>query len=385
MLRHRYQTRHLFFFGLALVISNPHEPYALARGIAKEKPDHVLCQKWTVREWNDFRSKAALTYPRFAYTVFDKVFQKCEARIRALGLTECFKNMKGLTALKRVMSIENGMGFDIPTRQYLAKQPKWVVELPHEFRKGLPKNWKEVAETKGWEVLYYHSSVLDDRDNGRALFYFGDDDRDRWIQFIVYPNGGGQLIDFIGIQKKDKPGGRVLQKPKIFFRDLAIKPPSKKIETLIQTSRCVGCHAGGMRQIETATNSIDTVLLKGKDPDDIPLKSLAQYRLERFNARMQAYGIFDWHGTYKYSLHGPPLGRAHGCVECHNGADRMPLTVSTTQSQIEHKILVERSMPPALSHSEEDENRRREIASKIFEDYVVDVQEWLTKAPCLKD
>jgi hypothetical protein len=72
----------------------------------------------------------------------------------------------------------------------------------------------------------------------------------------------------------------------------------------------------------------------------------AYLRLLEFNKRIRSYGSPNWDGKVIPSDYGPILGKAQGCLDCHNGVVRGALTVFTSSAQLIQKYYRELSMPP---------------------------------------
>jgi hypothetical protein len=161
-------------------------------------------------------------------------------------------------------------------------------------------------------------------------------------------------MSILVVQKKDAAGNR-LSHVRLHFRDYTIEHrESGYTVNLHETNngKCYSCHANGMRQlIARRTPILQSKPSRGepgfKEQDDGPADPEFSFqRLMELNKKIRSYGNPDWNGMIHPENHGPALGQAQGCIDCHDGKTRGILTVATSHDQVQKKILLELSMPP---------------------------------------
>lgn len=241
--------------------------------------------------------------------------------------------------------------------------PEFIERLLHDGNGNLPENFRS-AIPRGAEVLEYDSQTVGNpsesgpRSFRRALFSIPGDKYDQWVQLTLPKRGSRNekqnLIDFITIQKVDE-NGRRLEKPRIHFRQywrsydgsgrLNIVRRDQASSGHNSFDKCISCHPSGMRPLDPLPGSVGS----------------EQYAtMERYNKRMKDYGQIDWGetllvpGQNEHASLGPALGERSGCTRCHNGQppngnnpdNRGALTLETTESHIQHKLIENPMMPP---------------------------------------
>ncbi|HEX6767461.1 MAG TPA: hypothetical protein VF103_18310, partial [Polyangiaceae bacterium] len=112
-------------------------------------------------------------------------------------------------------------------------------------------------------------------------------------------------------------------------------------------SKCYACHTSGLREFlptrETVAESAPVLGEEGYDESDVP-PDFGLERLARLNEMVGSYGLPDWAGSIDPADHGPALGDSLGCTDCHDGADRGVLTVTTGEGVLFQKMVGELSM-----------------------------------------
>jgi hypothetical protein len=160
-------------------------------------------------------------------------------------------------------------------------------------------------------------------------------------------------MSILVVQKKDADGNR-LSHVRLHFRDYTIEHRDTGYTIALHETnngKCYSCHANGMRQlIARRTPILESRPSRGEagfseqrgaiDPE------FSYQRLMEFNKRIRSYGNPDWDGKIHPENHGPALGQAQGCLDCHDGKTRGILTVASSHDQVQKKIYLELSMPP---------------------------------------
>ena len=155
-------------FGLAVILGS-------MLGASSVRAD--ACSLGASRDdWQQWVTQNAGRYPNINYREVLTTLGDCQDTLESQGLTGCVNNL-GSFAKAQVFNIgdndDHGMGFDLPNRDYLARQPEDQMGLPSEFSDGLPSDWKTIARNRGWPYLEYSSGLVPNPPNGsksRLLF-----------------------------------------------------------------------------------------------------------------------------------------------------------------------------------------------------------------------
>jgi hypothetical protein len=161
-------------------------------------------------------------------------------------------------------------------------------------------------------------------------------------------------LSVISVQKRTAAGAP-LARVRLQFRDYAMEPRAGGLAIEANedaNGKCYSCHPNGVRQlIARRTPVLDARPVKGEpayDPSGAapPPPDFAFQRLLEFNRKLRSYGAPDWAGRIRPGDHGPILGAALGCADCHNGVARSALNLSTSLNQVRQKVRTELTMPP---------------------------------------
>ena len=304
----------------------------------------------------------------------------CQNALNSAGLQNCFQNLQNYVGTHgRIERTGDQSGYTVPLAQYSREMEErerqlggasggrvHLVTLPEPFQNGLTANWQEDVRRLGGTFVEYHSwSVANPPVGSRAriLIHLPGPYSDQWIQVTV-PEGRSAdlsrqgLINVIGVEKADPPGvssprncpapctpprfsvaeysfdgnvdGRRGQGGRPFPHGHPANSPSYS---------CYSCHPSGARQIVPA-------------PGSVPANQLAT--LNRMNNAM-TYRNQAQANYYRIDMNsfGPHRGTTH-CAGCHGFGGGMArqgaLTTATSSGTIEHKMLVEFSMPPRLEN-----------------------------------
>ncbi|MBX9769411.1 MAG: hypothetical protein K2X47_19200, partial [Bdellovibrionales bacterium] len=112
--------------------------------------------------------------------------ESCAPSIRQAQI--CTSN---LLKFAKAASLKQGLGHRYgliqSDKEYLADQKvRAMVELPPEFKNGLPKNWKTIAKQKGWKYLEFGSSMVGAfpfNSHRRLVFLIESEAKDLWIMY----------------------------------------------------------------------------------------------------------------------------------------------------------------------------------------------------------
>ena len=291
-------------------------------------------------------------------------FDQCGAFIaQHESINQCTKNLRKFTPTWMRQHDVDSYGFSVDNHTYLMDQeapdkPPGMMKVPDAIVAALPDRNKveRVARENGWMYLTHDSAL-----GGLRTFVVITDPAgrfDQWMLLNLHTGNAslkeGTPMSVLSVQKKDS-SGRTLSQVRLHFRDYTVNHTPKGYSlSLYDTNngKCYSCHASGMRQlIARRTPTMDAQPSQGEHGiDGRDLASNAPdfgfQRLMELNRRIRSYGTVDWNGRVIPENHGPALGKAQGCLDCHDGKTRGILTVSTSTVQLKQKIFHELGMPP---------------------------------------
>jgi hypothetical protein len=317
-------------------------------------------------------------------------------------------------------------GFTMDNTSYYAyeqgpNKPKGLMTVPQPLIDALPDRAKiETAlQTAGLHYLV-HTSCL-----GGTRIYITNPDPggsfDQWI--LVNLDNTDQTVDtgipmsFIGVQKKDAAGNKLSQ-VRLNFRDyFMVANSGGKPGYTLQSygdseGKCFSCHVSGTRQLMMVDRQkyvMSSRPVAGETGysagSAATAPDIGTQRWNEFNAKLATYGLPDWDGTINAADHGPALGAAQSCTDCHDGVTRGALNVDTSVDQIDRKIWQELVMPPAdsvglsqlllrkqtqsppLTASEKDllstsQDHHNDILQDYYADRLPSLRSWLLETTC---
>jgi hypothetical protein len=285
-------------------------------------------------------------------------------------IASCTANLRRFVPAWLRQHAPDSYGFRPDNGSYLAAQtgpdvPGGMMNPPEAYLAALPERaaLEEAARTNGWPYLTHDSGL----GGVRTFVTVADPARrfDQWMVVGLDPTASfvptPAIMSFISVQKKDRAGND-LEKVRIHFRDYVVSNTEGAFKLELPETfagKCYACHTSGMRLLIPTRESVAASApvrgeagygVAGVDPD------FGLERLSSLNQRLLSYGLPDWNGTIDAADHGPPLGKTLGCTECHNGANRGVLTVSTSEGMLRQKVVDQLSMrAPGIDKSVPDE------------------------------
>lgn len=350
-----------------------------------------------------------------------RVLDTCAAFIAEHPAIEsCTRHYREFVPTWMRMHDEGSYGFNVPNHEYLARQerpdrPAGMMQPPEAIVRALPDRSKveEAARLAGYKYLTHDSGI-----DGIRTFVFNPDPHGRFDQWLLLNLKAGDTsvnsstpLSVLTVQKRDA-AGNPLKKVRLHFRDWTIEHSGAGYRLTLNeegNGKCYSCHTNGVRQlIPRRTPTLEAKPSRGEPGFDEagsgpPLPDFAYGRLMEFNRRLRAYGAPDWEGMVTPENHGPVLGEAQGCTDCHDGKSRATLNVSTSTTQIEKRIHDDLSMPydtdlprllerhqmknPKLTPDEERALREAFAAhGAMTDDYLgaraPALRDWLLETPC---
>lgn len=284
-------------------------------------------------------------------------------------------------------------GFIPSDKDYLAdKKVKSMVALPEELKNGLPKDWKSLAQHKGWKYIEFGSSMVGAfpfNSHRRLVFLIESEAKDLWIMYTApeslkiwspWVQGAAvglsiamnpsnpdikaavqattfseKLIDIISVEKQ-RPSDKGQPRSRVYYAEMLRDFLGGKNPRLhAGVSSCYECHANGMRNIVPALGTMA--------PDQ-------KETLRLFNEKMDSYGKMDWSGMVNKEHLGPPIGRTQSCIGCHNnlndedlsGRSRGELNYFANADHIRGKIVDMAHMPIGAMDGEKFRALRESLA-----------------------
>jgi hypothetical protein len=418
-------------FGLVAAFSTPKNPLPAP----STRTTSTACPYHTPEEWQQFLERYA-SNPKWVETCEDSAcdskfyefvkeniqdtLENCALVIAANpAIDRCTQNIRNFAPAWMRQHDQDSYGFMVDNHTYLADQekadrPEGMMVPPDAIVAALPDRAKveKAARDNGWKYITHDSAL-----GGSRTFVLVTDPEDRFDKWLLLNLTDDKVLksqtplSILAVQKKDA-GGNAFPKVHLNFRDWTMvrKGDGYTLE-LNETNngKCYSCHASGVRQlIARRTPILEAKPTKGEPgynpDDDAPAPGdFAYERLMEFNRRFRSYGTPDWEGRVVPENHGPALGEAQGCTDCHDGQSRGILTVSTSLAQLQRKIYYELSMPtdsgltPLLERNEmydpplndEEQNALKQalaVHADMTRDFLAarlpSLKAWLLENPC---
>jgi hypothetical protein len=295
-----------------------------------------------------------------------EVFDRCAGVLaRSPDLDACTSNLRRFTPGWMGQHSPDSYGFALDNAAYFAAQeapgqPRGMMTPPPALVRAVPDAEQVIrtARDNGWKYVVQASCLA-----GAVLVITIPDPGGRFDQWMMlgleaYSPGAARVADvrralsLLTVQKTDA-AGNALPRVRLHFRQYALaRAESGGYEPALDAkgnSKCYACHTSGVREIlPRRTAFLDARPVRGEPgagdadaPDGFGL-----VRLGELNAKLRGYGVPDESGLVAARSLGPALGKDVGCTGCHNGQSRGILTVATSASQLDEKILRELAMPP---------------------------------------
>lgn len=346
------------------------------------------------------------------------VFDRCGKFLaKDDAVAKCTRHMRIFTPVWMRQHDDSSYGFAVDNEAYFAAQeapdkPPGMMKIPGIIEAALPdrKKVEEAARKAGLKYLT-HDSALE----GFRTFIFNPDPAGRFDQWMLLNLQSGEEkvrpdapLSILTVQKKDA-AGQVLPRVKLHFRDYTIVPLPEtgrfQLHLHVENNgKCYACHSNGVRQLIAGRTPITEALPVQGEAADGDLKDFGYRRLQEFNRKLRSYGSPDWDWMIIQKDNGPMLGKAQGCMDCHNGVSRNPLWVLTSMAQVKQKEVNELSMPPdprvsrllerqqmgnpPLDRDEEERLKKSHQAREArYEDFerarLPTLRQWFLETPCL--
>jgi hypothetical protein len=330
----------------------------------------------------------------------------------------CTANLRKFTPAWMRQHDAVSYGFNVDNATYLSEQdaedkPEGMMKIPEAIVNALPDQARvqDVARQHGYKYLTHDSAL-----KGVRTFILVQDPQQRFDQWLILNLRGpgekkiakGMPVSILAVQKKNARG-EPLEKVVLHFRDYAIEEVGSGVRLSVNeqgNGKCYSCHASGMRQlIPRRTATLEAQPVFGEPLFNKPVPSdFAYRRLNAFNKIIRRYGANDWDNKIDPTEHGPMLGAKQGCIACHNGTTRGPLTVSTSPSQLQRKVFTELSMPPTrnwinlleksemnrpLMTAEEEKELKKAyhlnhaLTAAFLQSRLPELKKWLLESSCL--
>ncbi|HVY29789.1 MAG TPA: hypothetical protein VHB79_24685 [Polyangiaceae bacterium] len=263
------------------------------------------------------------------------VFSECEGALHDNpSVAACADRLRSFAPAWLRQHASDSYGFELANPDYFSAQvaddtPAGMMDPPPALLAALPVRaaMEAAADSHGWAHLT-HDSCL----GGVRTFFHVVDPEARFEQWLLFGVDAEQpdlqpqsLISFLAIQKQNADGS-ALERARLHFRDYAIAQDGDtwRLELPLGNSgKCYACHGSGVRQLVQFPES---------------------EALTNFNAQLASYGLPDWNATIRSENYGPALGSELGCTACHDGKQRGPLTVFTSEGMLYQKVLEQLSM-----------------------------------------
>src|SRR5688572_18696857 len=127
--------------------------------VSKAFSQEVKCSA-SSSEWQNFLSRIAQYGANGAYLEdYKENVERCQSDLKSKDWYSCFENFMKYKSRTSSRGRSHSLGFNISDARYIEDR-KELLTLPKEFRNGLPANWREIADKKGWKYLEYRSQTV---------------------------------------------------------------------------------------------------------------------------------------------------------------------------------------------------------------------------------
>lgn len=347
------------------------------------------CFNWTHSKWDEFLKTLvdqllnSSANSELLYRKFQETYDQCREAIELLNINSCLARVNGY--LKQFgKSGKNHMFSGILSNDdYYSNQPEERMQLPPELaraKNGLPKNWKEIAEKKGWKYALFHSGSS--YQNRLVIIIPGEEYEQRLVFFTFDPSlqdptefDGGLQMQMI--EKKIK--GVDLKRPRIHFRSWGLKGPGGLPRLNHSGGRCADCHPNGPRALIPSS-------LKKLKPTFSPGMDLAS-----FNKLIIVDSTVDLPGVYEREHMPESMTISNKCNYCHDGELRSSLSRMVDGSGrpepflIMEKVELDKSMPANNYDTKLNEgDGRHKLTVSIEKEFKDKLSSWLLDIKCTK-
>ncbi|MGE0526478.1 MAG: hypothetical protein AB7G93_20615 [Bdellovibrionales bacterium] len=140
-------------------------------------PTFNHCKEWGARDWDLYKDHLMTNYPdeeKMARPLgeFAKIYEKCKGSFSNFTkMTECLERMEYVARLvtKPLSARIHAWKSD---EEYYKSQPKGLVDMPEEFKNGLPANWQDIVRKKDWKCVTFRSKLPTPSSKGDELSMF---------------------------------------------------------------------------------------------------------------------------------------------------------------------------------------------------------------------
>ena len=340
------------------------------------------CRDWKGKDWDNYLQKEFFRFnsnPRMVLSSIGKMKLECAGSTNQANLNACTQRALDYFSQFANNSDEYMYSSVMKNDEYIASQPKGVLELPKEFQNasnGLPSNWEDIAKKNGWKWVLFHSDTANEP---RLVFYIPGEKYDRMLVYYSFNTKDTSPSSWVGLQmqavQRKTDDGKVPELLKYYFKSWEFSRVFRKPEVAHTGGRCVQCHISGPRAIIPINKPAFETRMGGVQ------------NIEEFNRLIVQKGELDYSPYYNMKAFPKHLQIGSDCVQCHDGKDRQSLAFSVDSygqfelEKIHRKVVREESMPMELYESL-NQTDRLNITRSIASEYKRKLQDWVTEVSC---
>ncbi|MGE0527058.1 MAG: hypothetical protein AB7P49_08350, partial [Bdellovibrionales bacterium] len=219
--------------------------------------NEIQCENWSPAEWDRYLDKDLLrpgAHTEEIYNVLLGLKKKCATSISTLGLEPCLERTLGYYKQFSINNVGRTFSRVMNDDEYLASQPQDVMQIPQEFRNGLPANWREISKRKGWKYALFHSGS---GSSGRLIFQIPGEKYNRLLLYADLgdpPSNDPTTYDHVQMQAIEKTDPKSNSPAKYYFREWKVEESNKPPVLSTRGGTCIECHFSGPRAIEPIAN-----------------------------------------------------------------------------------------------------------------------------------
>lgn len=338
--------------------------------------DSENCDSWNKIDWDTYIQFKLFSseYGDHILERLREIIKRCKSNYKANGINKCTQRIENY--YKQFDDRGKGMYSTILSDEdYVESIPREASQLPDELKnspRGLPPNWKELAQKKGWQYVIFHS---DTGDSARLVMRVPGKNYDKLLVYHASKNKTFDVNNLEGVQMQAIEKNKSSH-PQYYFKSFDFEQSPRKIPWhSVQGGRCVQCHWNGPRAIVPNSSPNFPTELGG-------VKSV-----EEFNSLIVMNTQPDLSPFYDLKNFPTKLQVGTNCKSCHDGKTRASLAFSVGYygdlelHQIHRKVIDEKSMPLGASN-QLARTEREAIVENIKKEYRREIQKWLTETPC---
>lgn len=143
--------------------------------VAHARAEFDYCKDWRPQDWERLKEYVMEPYPNEKImtprlTDFSALYSKCKGRFADNDkMNQCLERLDYISRI--VTKPEEAKIHAWKTNEdYFQSQIPELMDLPHQFKGGMPGNWREIAQENGWKCINFKSKLPTEGPDGAAWY-----------------------------------------------------------------------------------------------------------------------------------------------------------------------------------------------------------------------